>query len=264
MSASLSEELHQFISQMDWPQETTLTAESQITYERGMDMLNMYRGHPQVLVDALKVLQGCGSQAYAAAGCAYALILAAYESGDDYSAEGLALARPWLLTAQRLAPNRMEIDCIEADLYLQMRQTQLARSTLDRLKNTPGPQHFYLCLSEMYYWYTLKNREQYQHWYDLALLQATNKARQICLFGRAAGFFLAVEDWKKVIEIYRSLSALDPEDPWLWHNLSLAYYHLERYDKAQQANQLALKIMDFPAAREMQEFLKKKTSFWKW
>jgi len=209
------------------------------------------------LLDALKVFQGCGSRAYAAAGCACALMLSAYESGEEYSAEGLELARPWLVEAQELAPNRVEIDCLEAELYIHLKQNESARAVLDHLNNTAASKHFYLCLSELFYWYTLKDREQYQRWYDLALPHATNKARQICLFSRAAGFFLAIQEWKKVIEIYRSLSTLDPEDPWLWHNLSLAYYHLERYDKAQQANQLALKIMDFPQARQMEEFLKK-------
>jgi tetratricopeptide (TPR) repeat protein len=246
---------------MNWPQETILSTESQAIYEHGMDMLNMYRGHPQVLVDALKVFQDCGSQAYAAAGCASALMISAYESGDDYSAEGLELARPWLIKAQELAPNHVEIDFLEAELYIYLRQNEFARSVLDYLNTADGPKHFYLCLSELYYWYAQKNQEQYQHWYDLAILQATNKGRQICLLSRAAGFFLALEEWKKVIGIYRDLAALDPEDPWLWHNVSLAYYHLERYDKAQQANKKALEIMDFEVAREMEALLKNKLSF---
>jgi len=260
VSETLSEQLNEYIHKREWPQETLLTAESQAVYERGIDILNMYRGHPQVLVDALKVFQGCGSQAYAAAGCAYALILSAYESGDDYSAAGLELARPWLIAAQNLAPNRVEIDFIEADLYIQLRQNTSARFILDHL-NDNAPKHFYLCLSELYYWYAQRDLEQYKYWYEVAMPLATTKARQICLLSRAAGFFLALEEWKKVIETYRSLSALDPEDPWLWHNLSLAYYHLERFDKAQQANQKALELMDFPVAREMEELLKKKSSF---
>lgn len=258
MSETLSEQLNELIHKVEWPRENTLTAESQAIYEQGIDTLNMYRGHPQVLLDALKIFQKCGSQAYAAAGCAYALILSAYESGDNYSVEGLELARTWLIKAQELAPNHVEIDFIEADLYIQLKEYENARLVLDQLDQTT-PQHFYVCLSELYYWYAQRQQEQYQTWYDLALPQATNKTRQICLLSRAAGFFLAVQEWKKVIGVYRNLAALDPEDPWMWHNLSLAYYHLERYDKAQQANQKALEIMDFPVAREMEQILKKKS-----
>lgn len=259
MSQSLSEQLNELIQKVDWPHENTLSAESQAIYEQGIDTLNMYRGDPQVLLDALKIFQKCASQAYAAAGCAYALILAAYESGDDYSVDGLERARTWLIKAQELAPNRVEIDFIEAELYIQLKEYENARLVLDQL-NQITPQHFYVCLSEMYYWYAQKQQDQYQYWYDLALPLASNKPRQISLLSRAAGFFLAVQEWKKVIGVYRNLAALDPEDPWMWHNLSLAYYHLERYDKAQQANQKALEIMDFPVAREMEQILKNMSS----
>lgn len=255
MSETLSQQLNQFINKANWPQGMALTEQSRSAYEQGIDTLNMYRGHPQVLVDALKIFQSCGSLAYAAAGCAYTLMLAAYESGDSYSASGLEFSRDWLIKAQEAAPGHAEIDFIEAELYLHLGELENTRLVLDELTKT-SPPHFYVCLSELYYWYTLKDQEHYQHWYEVALPQATNQFRKICLLSRAAGFFMAMEEWKKVIATYRDLAALDPQDAWMWHNLSLAYYHLERYDKAQQANQQALSIMDFPVAREMEQLLK--------
>src|SRR5262245_18551382 len=103
MSATLSEQLNQFINKTNWPQDINMSAQSHSATEQGIDTLNMYRGHPQVLVDALKIFQACGSQAYAAAGCAYALMLAAYESGDSYDPAGLEFSRDWLIKAQDLA-----------------------------------------------------------------------------------------------------------------------------------------------------------------
>lgn len=255
MSETLSDQLNQFINKANWPQGTALTNQSYSVYEHGIDTLNMYRGQPQVLVDALKIFQSCGVQAYAAAGCAYALMVAAYQSGDSYSATGLEFSRNWLIKAQDAAPGHVEIDFIEAELYIHLGELENARIVLDELTKVTPP-HFYVCLTELYYWYTLKDQEQYQHWYEVSLPQATTQFRKICLLSRAAGFFMAMEEWKKVIATYRDLAALDPQDPWLWHNLSLAYYHLERYDKAQQANQQALSIMDFPTAREMEQLLK--------
>lgn len=257
MSETLSEQLNQLINKANWPQGNVLTEQSKITYEQGIDTLNMYRGDPDVLVDALKIFQSCGVQAYAAAGCAYALMIAAYESGDSYSATGLEFSRNWLIKAQDLAPGHAEIDFIEAELYLHLGELENTRLVLDELTKATPP-HFYVCLGELYYWYTLQDQEQYQRWYEIALPQATTAFRKICLLSRVAGFFMAVQEWKKVIATYRDLAAVDPQDPWLWHNLSLAYYHLERYDKAQQANQQALSLMDFPVAREMEQLLKSK------
>ena len=51
--------------------------------------------------------------------------------------------------------------------------------------------------------------------------------------------------------MYEHLAQHVTDDPWLWHNLSVAYYQMGEYQKAHEANQSALNLRDFDAARNM-------------
>ena len=51
--------------------------------------------------------------------------------------------------------------------------------------------------------------------------------------------------------MYEYLAQYVTDDPWLWHNLSIAYYQMGEYKKAHEANQQAVDLRDFKAAHDM-------------
>jgi tetratricopeptide (TPR) repeat protein len=60
------------------------------------------------------------------------------------------------------------------------------------------------------------------------------------------------------IAAYRTLLQTEPNDPWLWHNLSIALYSLQRYEEALSCNERALSIMPFNAAFTRGQMIRQK------
>lgn len=56
---------------------------------------------------------------------------------------------------------------------------------------------------------------------------------------------------------YQELAELDPRNAWSWHKLSLLRLKAERIKEAEVSNAQALRLMDFPAAHEVQEYIQK-------
>ena len=95
MSNTLWVQILQLVRQKDWPHEESTSNGSQSRYEAGLDLVNSYRGDPDIL-DALEQFQTCGSAGYAKAGIAAVLMTSAYERGDDYYSSGLLSAEAYL------------------------------------------------------------------------------------------------------------------------------------------------------------------------
>ncbi len=65
----------------------------------------------------------------------------------------------------------------------------------------------------------------------------------------------------KAEEVFARMAPLSQDDPWFWHNYSIVYMIRNRYWRAARCNKKALSLMNFPAARNVQQKLKKKLSF---
>src|SRR3954464_8141343 len=121
----------QLAHQVEWPSNREILPGSQDIYERGLDLLNTYRGNPEVLVEALRVFHSTNVLPYALAGLAATLGLSSYIMDNNFEAAGLQEAARWLKMAQSMAPERLEINLNEAGLYIQAKQLDKARQILD-------------------------------------------------------------------------------------------------------------------------------------
>jgi tetratricopeptide (TPR) repeat protein len=233
--------------------------QSRRAYEAGLDVINMYRGDPSVFVEGLRRFQASRSCSYAQAGVAYTLAVASFAGSQTPDRRGLQNAMQWLERSQNYEPDRSEINFIEAVIYLNGKQFDKARMVLDYLTNQ-DPQNYYLIITEMEYWDQRGDEQKYFQWADKGLEAANQKGRQIFVMNSLAGFYLSKGDFEKSINVYLNLAELDPDDPWLWHNLSVMYVELEMFKEANQCNKQALSIMDFGAAREIEQVIKKNRS----
>lgn len=265
MSNELVSQLLELLNKTEFPEVVPISAAHQHVYELGLDLLDSYRGHPAELIEAMKAFLTSSTKAYALAGVAGVLIAASYIQGGNYEESGLQEAEKWLNQAQELEPDRVEINFLEAILYINWKKLDLARKVIQFLY-ADHPDNYHVCLAEMRYWTEQKNTSQVEHWYRTAAEAAhANPRRLVNALNNLAKYYLVAVDYEKAIRAYEQLTKYDPNDPWLWHNLSIAYYETRQDAKAVEANKRALSIMDFGAARHVQEVLKQHTKKrWLW
>jgi tetratricopeptide (TPR) repeat protein len=263
MSDSLYQDILQVAHQMEWPPNRSIIPGSQAIYEQGLDLVNTYRGHPQVLLEALKIFQATNVLPYALAGLAATLIRASYESGKDFDEEGLKEAFRWMKHAQSMAGNRLEINFVEAWLYIDWKQPEKARQILDQLSmQEQGSANYFLAITEFYYWDRQNKIEKVQFWRDRAKVLAKNNNQHFYVQAMLSWYYLSNNMYVDYIKEAQQITMVAPADPWLWHNLSIAYIQLKIYPEAEKCNKKALELMEFGAARDIEKILKKRRSWW--
>lgn len=251
-------ELEKIIEQAQWPMEHQMTMKSRRIYEEGLDIVNSYRGHPAVFLDGLNAFQATRSTPYAYAGIAFTLTVAA--SGEDTSKaikQGLEKAMHWLEKSQYLEPDRLEINFIEATIYMYGKDLRNSRVVLDYLNQQDSRNNYYVCLTEMNYWRKRGLKQQYFQWFQQAMKTADNNRRQAFVLNSLANFYLENRMYEKSIKAFQKVVKLDPNDPWAWHNMSLMFLDMKQLKEAGQCNKVALSIMDFGAARQIEQEIKK-------
>jgi tetratricopeptide (TPR) repeat protein len=251
------DQLENIIQQAAWPMEHRLTMQSRRIYENGLDIVNAYRGHSGIYIEALKIFQGTNSCPYAYAGIAFTLTMAS--SGEDNVnavRRGFQKALDWLEKSQAVEPDRPEINFVEAVIYINRGQLENGRLILDHL-TTQDPRNYYLCLTEMNYWRRQGDEQRYLHWVHQAMEGANNNHRHAYVLNALAGFHLDKRRYDKSIKLYQKVVEINPHDSWAWHNMSTMLVKMKQFKEAKICNERALKIMDFGAAREIEQEIKK-------
>ena len=247
----------QLAHQIEWPPNRAILPGSQAVYEQGLDLLNTYRGYPEVLVQALRVFHSTNVLPYALAGLAATLSLSSYLMDNNFDPAGLQEAERWLQLAQSMAPDRLEINFHEAGRYIQAKQLDKARQILDKLGNDPkSSKYFFFCTTEFFYWDRLGNLPKVQFWHDKAQAAAGNSLQRYYVRHMFAEFYLDNGFYLDYIKAAEELTGLSPGDPWLWHNLSIAHLQLKQFPEAEFCNQKALSLLGFGAAQEIREQLR--------
>jgi tetratricopeptide (TPR) repeat protein len=257
MGKTLVDKLVPQLQKMRWPQTPALTELGRKTYDAGLDKIDMYRDDPKVLVEALRILQTGDSLPYAYAGVAYALIAASQEKDGTYANEGLEAAMEWLEMAQEAAMDEVDINMIEALVYIYSDRFEDARLVLNYLHDR-NPNDYYIHVAEIIFWQAQDDIEQATHWYEKASLSAREVPQRLRLLTRMGEFYLKEKDYDKALQMFKEALHFNREKPELWHSLSIIYWHQEDYEEASRANRQALKLGDLPAAQKMAEALKEK------
>jgi tetratricopeptide (TPR) repeat protein len=174
MSKELYEQFLEMYQTVPFPRSPSVTPEARKIYEHGLDVADTYRGHPDTLVNALKIFVQSGSRPYAYAGAAYILSSAAYQSGKTYDKHGMTAALKWLRKAQELAIDQPEINYLEAICYLKLQRLNDARTVLDHLK-AKGYRDIPYIKAELYYCDLKKELKQGIAWAQQGMQAAKNE-----------------------------------------------------------------------------------------
>lgn len=258
MGAELLSKMLPAVEKMNWTSKTAITEIGLKSYEVALEHVDSYKGDARVFRSALDVLQGCESRQLALAGVAYMLLAASEEKDGSYAPNGIEAAMHWLEKAQEVDPEALEVNFIEAYVYLYANQLENARMVLDYLHEQST--HFYrLIVAEAMYWQRVGELEEMAHWYEEAGKEAVTTPQKLRLYAKMADAYRVAGQLDKAVETYKKAIHFDKENAQLWHSLSLVYWKQENFEEAQRCNQQVLKLgADIPAAKKMAEELKKK------
>lgn len=258
MGKILVEKMLPSLSKMTWPENPEATPLGRRAYEIGLDKVDEYSGDPKTLASALRTFQTGESRPYAFAGVAFTLVRASREKEGSYSQLGLNAALEWLELAQELAPDVVEINMIEAYIYIYGGRYNDARLILDYLTDI-DPANYFVRAAEMVYWREQGNLDNMIHWFEEASAVAETVPRKLRLRIALADAYLAFGRDDAALNVYQESVHFARENPQLWHKMSLAYWRKEEFEEADRCNKKALALQnDYPEAQKMQEALKDK------
>jgi tetratricopeptide (TPR) repeat protein len=245
------------LEKMRWPEKPVATAVGLETFRVGLQKVNAFRGDPKILGEALRTFQTGDSRPYALAGIAYTLLAAAREQDGSYAQSGLEATMHWLEQAQEMESDIVSINAIEALVYIYSGRYEDARLILDYLE-AQEPDNEQLLLAEIQYWQRQGKAYEAVEWYEKAIRAAGSVPEKLRLRSRLGDCFLEFGLYDQALTVYQEAIHFDKENPWLWHNVSVVYWHQENYEEAARANKRALTLFDIPAARQMETALKEK------
>lgn len=129
---------------------------------------------------------------------------------------------------------------------------ELATKTLAMIWQV-APDHPRLPLAEMLYHRIRGEYEEALMCADRALRTATSPVEAASLLSSKASLLMSVDRYADAVLSFQNATSLNPSDPWLWHNASIALTRVGHYHEALQCSERALAIMDFGAARAQHE-----------
>lgn len=246
------------IRKMQWPETTTASELGRQAYEIGIDKADGYVNDPKDLAAALRTFQTGQSLPYAYAGVSYTLVKASREQDGTYSQTGLDEALNWLEKAQELDPDVLEINVVEALIYVYSSRFDDARLVLDYLEAIDD-RNYYVLKAEIAFWQEQGKLDETVRWYEQTINTAETVPRKLRLRRDLGDLYLRHKRYEKAIDVYREAVHFAKEDPRLWHNMSVAYWQIGDYQEAERCNQHALELQsDSPEALRMESALREK------
>jgi tetratricopeptide (TPR) repeat protein len=255
MGKTLVDKLSPALDKMKWPENESISQLGSQAYQVGLDTVDEYQDNPDTLKSALRIFQSGDSRPYAFAGAAYLLVRVSRERDGSYYSTGLERALRWLEKAQELEPDLLDINMIEALIYIYHGRFEDARIILDYLESIDGA-NYYVIRAEAAYWMEKKSLEETIFWYGQAIDAAGTVPRALRLRSQLGDCYLEFGRNDDAVRVFKEAVHFSRENPWLWHKLSIAYYRLEDLQEAVRCNKRALTLKDFPEARAMEASLK--------
>jgi tetratricopeptide (TPR) repeat protein len=183
----------------------------------------------------------------------------AYTRGNVYVPYGLRQGLRFIALAQAADPENADALVTRARLLASSSDRtwlRLAEDTLRRVQAI-APQHPRLPAAEATLFSHFREYEKALAAADQAIARAPTPFERVQEQIGRANILLAMKRDVEAIAAYQQLLETESDDPWLWHNLSIALARVERYQEALESNQRALALMPFAAAMELTPELRK-------
>ena len=246
-----------YLNKVNWSGDDVATSQGREAYLIGLDKVETFAGDAKTLAEAIRVFQSGGSLPYAYAGVAYILVTASRERDGSYALTGLNTAMDWLEKAQALEPDMVDINMIEAFVYVYNGRSEDARLVIDYLLDFE-PRNYHVHLADVAYWTEQKDLPHIEEAIEAAVKTAVNPPQKMRLTNQLGDIYLQYGELDKALAAYKENMHFDPKNPLLWHKISLVYWHMDDLDEAEPANQQSLRVGNLPAAQQMAEQIKQR------
>lgn len=205
----------------------------------------------------MDIIQQTNCMPLFSAGVAYIHYVGSYVRGVEYDKHGLALAEKWIRKAEALTYTCKEIITVKAFINIHQREREQARKNLNDLTKFK-PHDFYSLTAFLDFFAISEDRKALQETYHKILALPLINTQKAYVLNRVGRYFIILGMSNSSLKAYRELSKLTPNDPWMWHNMSLIYLGKKKTIRAWQCNKKALDIMEFGNAHKAQSKIKKK------
>ncbi len=193
-------------------------------------------------------------------GAAEVMFRLSYLRGTTFAPVGLRQGLRFAGRAQFHTPLQPDALIIQLRLLVACRAPywqELATKTLAMIQQV-APDHPRLPQAEVFYYRVRGEYEQAVACSDRALALATTPAEKASILSSKALLLMNLDRYDDAVATFQNATTLNPDDPWVWHNASIALTHLGRYHEALQCSERALSIMDFGSARTQHEKIMQK------
>ncbi len=234
------------------PHRLEITEFDRQQFTQAREELNRYHGLTEQLQAAFEKFIQIQSLPLFDAGLASFFITYSFLYGFEYDKAGLTAAYSWLEEAQEIAPNEKGVLLARIDYYIAQKEYQPCRELLEKgLQLYPNDFDFHKRhISFLVRQGTVRQIEKaIQATHELKLTDEQKESLSV----QEADAYLLKRQWPKAIKSYKRATKMQPDNPWLWHNLSIAQYESKNGFTAYMSNRKALSLMNFEVARNMQK-----------
>ena len=247
-------EFHLFgqIYQVIPPSRLEPLAEDRAQFDKASKLLQDYHGMPKQLQAAFAEIVNIQCLPLFQAALSTFILARAYLSSFNYKKEGLEAAQSWLTAAQKIAPDEKGVLMAGFDYHMADKEFPAAHDLLKRALSL-YPHDFEFHTRHIDLLMRQGTVRQIEKALDSAHKLRLSKEQKQSLYSLEANAYLHQGQWAKAVKSYQRLAKVIPNNPWMWHNLSIAQLETKNAFTAYISNRKALSLMDFDAARYMQK-----------
>jgi tetratricopeptide (TPR) repeat protein len=227
-------------------------AEDSVQFDKVTKLLNDFHGRPEQLQAVFAEIVKIQCLPLFQAALSTFILAQSYISAYNYEKEGLEAANSWLTEAQKLAPDEKGVLMAGFDYYMADKEFPQASDLLKRALNL-YPHEFEFHERRINLLMRQGTIRQVEKALQVAYKLRLSREQKQTLYASEANAYLHQRQWAKAVKSHQRLAKLMPNNPWVWHNLSIAQLETKNAFTAYASNRKALGLMDFGAARYMQK-----------
>jgi tetratricopeptide (TPR) repeat protein len=248
------------LSEIPWGNQVAYPVEqARALFEQALSEVNTASGDWSKLSGPISVFAGL-PRPLCHVGAAEAMFRLSYLRGTTYAPVGLRQGLRFAVYAQVREPLQPDALIAQLKLFSACRAPtwqDLATKTLAHIQRV-APEHPRLPLVEMFYHRMRGEYEQALECADRALWGARIPGEAAALLSSKALLLMSLKRNEEAVDTFQAAISRNPDDPWIWHNMSLANTALGRYHEALRDSERALSLMEFGAARKQHDLILQK------
>lgn len=253
--------LERIAQNADWPTTQSWTQVLHREFQSSLDLLDGYRGDPEILYRAMNQFIVMPNSCYGKAGAA-AVLLIAGQCEKVMSPEVTDIISHWLEAAKLVNDSIPAVRAIEINFLVRGEAMESAFSKLKELINV-SPDDYWACRSALNYWASMGDLAQVAIWGKRAEENAHSSLRWEHVIWQMGCFAQQQKLWQQAAGFYEQLISSSSTDAVLYHHMSEVYLQLGEYKKALAYNKKSQQFNPSTSGEQLQKRILKASVWWR-